>query len=54
MLGAREFVEGVYIVDSQLAYSGDELTFVDTEVETRLRSSVHNLLDPYENKHNQF
>jgi FMN reductase len=44
ILGAREFVEGIYIVDSQLAYSGDDLTFVDTEVEKRLRSSVYNLL----------
>jgi FMN reductase len=44
ILGAREFVEGIYIVDSQLAYSGDDLTFVDTEVEKILRSSVHNLL----------
>jgi FMN reductase len=46
ILGAKEFEEGVYIVDSQLTYSGDELHFVDSEVEQRLRTSVDNLSDP--------
>lgn len=45
VLGAREFAEAVYIVDSQLMYSGDELNFVDSEIEQRLRTSVDNLLD---------
>jgi len=45
VLGARDFTDGIYIVDSQLTYSRDGLNFVDGEVEQRLRSSVHDLLE---------
>lgn len=43
VLGARDFIDGVYIVDSQVAYTEHELTFVDAEVEQRLEAAIAQL-----------
>lgn len=43
VLGTRDVTDGVYIVDSQVAYTEHELTFVDTEVEQRLGDAITQL-----------
>ncbi|MGG3467518.1 NADPH-dependent FMN reductase [Neobacillus pocheonensis] len=50
VLGARESVESVYMVDSQFTYSGQEITFVDSEIEQRLKSAVGQLLGRLQRK----
>ncbi|MFL6558735.1 MAG: NADPH-dependent FMN reductase [Bacillus sp. (in: firmicutes)] len=43
VLGAREILDGVYIVDSQISYTEQEITFVDSEIEQRLKIAIHQL-----------
>ncbi|WP_423798299.1 NADPH-dependent FMN reductase [Neobacillus sp. SAB-20_R2A] len=45
VLGAREIPQGVYIVDAQVSYTGDEIKFVDPQLEERLTSAVLELLE---------
>ncbi|MCP8967214.1 NADPH-dependent FMN reductase [Ectobacillus ponti] len=44
VLGAREFIDGVYLLERQLAYQGHQLTFLDAEAEQRLLAAVEGLL----------
>ncbi|MFB3162478.1 NADPH-dependent FMN reductase [Neobacillus sp. 179-J 1A1 HS] len=39
-LGAREISQGVYLVDSQFSYSGEQLNFIDLQLKERLESAV--------------
>ncbi|MBU8918951.1 NADPH-dependent FMN reductase [Bacillus sp. FJAT-29953] len=43
-LGAREIPQGVYIVDAQISYTGDEIKFVDPQLEERLELAVLELV----------
>lgn len=43
VLGAKEILQGVYIVDSQFSYSKNEITFTDLAVKQRLSEAVHHL-----------
>jgi FMN reductase len=44
VLGSQEIISGVYLVDSQFTYKENELTFVDSEIEQRLRTSLDVLI----------
>ena len=48
ILGVKEFIEGVYIVDSQLSYSKDLVNFNDSETEKRLQNSINKLIKSFE------
>ncbi|WP_428911424.1 NADPH-dependent FMN reductase [Niallia sp. Krafla_26] len=52
ILGAKEFIESVYIVDSQLSYTKDDVNFTDSETEKRLLKSITKLLNSLEEKTN--
>ena len=43
VLGAHEIPQGVYIVDSQFSYSGEEITFIDSEITNRLQTAIYDL-----------
>jgi FMN reductase len=43
VLGAQDIVNGVYIVDSQITYTENKLSFVDPEIEQRLRVATNEL-----------
>lgn len=43
VLGARDLTDGVYIVDSQVGYTEQKLTFVDAEAEQRLGDAIAQL-----------
>jgi FMN reductase len=45
VLGTQEIINGVYIVDSQITYKENQLTFVDPEVEHRVKTALNNLLN---------
>ena len=45
ILGVKQFIEAVYIVDSQLTYTEKYVNFTDKEIEKRLLNSVHILLN---------
>jgi FMN reductase len=42
-LGAREIPQGVYLVDSQFSYSGEQLHFNDLDLKERLESALVDL-----------
>jgi FMN reductase len=39
-LGAREIPQGVYLVDTQFSYSGEQLKFIDPDLKGRLESAL--------------
>lgn len=43
VLGAQEIPKGVYIVDSQFSYSGEEITFIDSKIKNRLQTAIYYL-----------
>lgn len=40
VLGAREIPQGVYIVDSQLRYLENEITFIEEDIKLRIQSAI--------------
>ncbi len=44
VLGSQEILKGVYFVDSQIGYHEDQVTFIDAEIESRLQTSLNDLL----------
>ena len=48
ILGVKEFIEGVYIIDSQLSYTKDLVNFNDSETEKRLQNSINKLINSFE------
>jgi FMN reductase len=45
VLGSQDIIKGVYIVDSQITYKENQLTFVDTDLEHKLHTALHDLLN---------
>ena len=43
VLGAQKIPQGVYIVDSQFSYSGEEITFIDSKIKNRLQTAIYDL-----------
>ncbi|MED3623541.1 NADPH-dependent FMN reductase [Neobacillus thermocopriae] len=50
ILGAREIFQGVYLVDSQVSYSEDEITFMDEQMKERLEWAINELQSALEAK----
>ena len=44
VLGSQEIINGVFMVDSDISYKG-QLTFVDPEIEQRLKNCLNELLN---------
>jgi len=48
VLGAKEVPQGVYLIDSQLSYSGNEVTFLDPAIEERVQDAVQSLVQSFQ------